>query len=170
MRWPLAARRSIFPDWLWLCDESSLHTRRALHIPAQILVGTILCEFGWICATGNAFMRQTVGRNSFLKIPSKIWRGTCRTLLLCSDDSSHSQSQSGKRLLLASRGHLVRRVAYQGTCTDLTHQSHTLDPTMKVSGARRIPASRLLIKDKNFFNFLTQYEKTFSKCGFTCLL
>ena len=23
MGWPLEARRSLFPDWLWLCDESS---------------------------------------------------------------------------------------------------------------------------------------------------
>ena len=32
----LEARRSFFPDWLWLHDESSPH-RRALHIPVQIL-------------------------------------------------------------------------------------------------------------------------------------
>ena len=86
MGWPLKARRSLFPDWLWLCDESSSH-RRALHIPVQILAGkfkmeflptisltkaiavaqicpnlhalleTILCRLGQICATGNAFAR-----------------------------------------------------------------------------------------------------------------
>ena len=38
MGWPLEARRSLFPDWPWLCDESSLH-RRAIHIPVQILAG-----------------------------------------------------------------------------------------------------------------------------------
>ena len=35
----------------------------------------------------------------------------CRALL-CDDDSSHSQSQSGKRLLLASRGHPIRSPAH----------------------------------------------------------
>ena len=35
---PLEARRSLFPDWLGLCDESSPHTR-ALHISVQILAG-----------------------------------------------------------------------------------------------------------------------------------
>ena len=71
-------------------------------------------------------------------------------VVVTGDDPSHSQGQSGKRLLLASKGHPVRRVAYQGTCFDLTHQSHTLDLTLKVSGARRIPASQLLIKGKRF--------------------
>ena len=37
------ARRSIFPDWPWLCDESSPHLR-ALHIPAQILAGKFKME------------------------------------------------------------------------------------------------------------------------------
>ena len=41
---PLEARRSLFPDWLWLCDESSPH-RRALHIPVQILAGKFKMEF-----------------------------------------------------------------------------------------------------------------------------
>ena len=44
MGWPLEARRSLFPDWLWLCDESSPH-RRALHIPVQILAGKFKMEF-----------------------------------------------------------------------------------------------------------------------------
>ena len=38
------ARRSLFPDWLWPFDESSPHIR-ALHIPAQILVGKFKMEF-----------------------------------------------------------------------------------------------------------------------------
>ena len=42
--WPLEARRSLFPDWLWLCDESSPH-RRALHILVQILAGKFKMEF-----------------------------------------------------------------------------------------------------------------------------
>ena len=73
MGWPLEARRSLFPDWLWLCDESSLH-RRALHIPVQILalLETILSKFVLICATGNAFVRLVVGRNSILNFPAKI--------------------------------------------------------------------------------------------------
>ena len=42
--WPLKARRSLFLDWLWLCDESSPH-RGALHIPVQILAGKFKMEF-----------------------------------------------------------------------------------------------------------------------------
>ena len=44
MGWPLEARRSLFPDWPWLCDESSPH-RRALHIPVQILAGKFKMQF-----------------------------------------------------------------------------------------------------------------------------
>ena len=44
MGWPLEARRSLFPDWLWLCDESSPH-RRALHIPVQIMARKFKMEF-----------------------------------------------------------------------------------------------------------------------------
>ena len=43
MGWPLEARRSLFPDWPWLCDELSPH-KRALHIPVQILVGKFKME------------------------------------------------------------------------------------------------------------------------------
>ena len=39
----MEARRSLFLDWLWLCDESSL-VRRALHIPVQILAGKFKME------------------------------------------------------------------------------------------------------------------------------
>ena len=41
---PLEARRSLFPDWHRLCDESSPH-RRALHIPVLILAGKFKMEF-----------------------------------------------------------------------------------------------------------------------------
>ena len=74
---------------------------------AHILLETILCEFGQICATGNPFQWLTVGRNSILNFPAKIWTRMCRALLCC-DDSSSSQGQSGKRLLLAFRGHPIR--------------------------------------------------------------
>ena len=90
----MASRGQEEPDWLCLCDESSPH-RRALHISVQILAGkfkmellptislikafpvaqmleTILCKFGRICATGNAFVRLIVGRNSILNFPAKI--------------------------------------------------------------------------------------------------
>ena len=72
-----------------------------------------------------------------------MWRA-----LLCGDDSSHSQSQSGKRLLLASRGHPVRTVTYQGSCIDPTHLSNTLDPTPGVPFPITGVTIRLLIKDK----------------------
>ena len=42
----------------------------------------------------------------------------------------HSQGLSGKRLLLASKGHPARTSAYQGSWIDPTHLSHTLDPTL----------------------------------------
>ena len=70
----------------------------------------------------------------------------CRALL-CSDDSSHSQSQSGKRLLLASRGHPARTPAYQGSCIDPTHLSHPLDPTPQAPRSRNPLTIQLLIKD-----------------------
>ena len=41
---PLEARRSLFPDWPWLCDESSPHIS-ALHILAQILAGKFKMKF-----------------------------------------------------------------------------------------------------------------------------
>ena len=44
MGWPLEARRSLFPDWLWLCDESSPHSK-AEHIPVQISAGKFKMEF-----------------------------------------------------------------------------------------------------------------------------
>ena len=44
MGWPLEARRSLFPDWLRLCDESSPQ-KGALHIPVQILAGKFKMEF-----------------------------------------------------------------------------------------------------------------------------
>ena len=42
-RWPLEARRSLFADWPWLCDESQ--HMRALHILVQILAGKFKMEF-----------------------------------------------------------------------------------------------------------------------------
>ena len=87
MGWPLEARRSLLPDWPWLCDESSPH-RRALHIPVQILAGKFKMEFlptttltkafpvAQICPNLHkivyAFERLVVGRNSVLNFPAKI--------------------------------------------------------------------------------------------------
>ena len=106
----------------------------------------ILCKFGRIFAAGNAFEWLTVGRNSILNFPAKIRTGMCRALL-CGDDSSQSQSQSGKRLLLASRGHSVQTVLYHGSCIDPTHQSHTLDLTPDPPIPITQITIRLLIKD-----------------------
>ena len=90
------------------CVMSHHHIeRRALHFPGALLE-TIFCNFGQICATGNAFVRLIVGRSSILNFPAKIWTGMCKAHL-CGDDSSHSQSQSGKRLLLAFRGQNSKR-------------------------------------------------------------
>ena len=87
------------------------------------IVSSSACKFGQICATAIAFVRLIVGRNSILNFPAKIWTEMCIAFLCC-DDSSHSQRQSGKRLLLASRGHPVRTQAYKGSCIDQSHQSH----------------------------------------------
>ena len=112
-----------------------------------MLLGTILCKFGQICATEIAFVRLIVCRNSILNFPAKIWTGICRALLY-GDDSSYSQGQSGKRLLLASRGHPIRSPAYQGSCIDPPHQFNPLDPTWVVPFLRLSAPIRLLEIDK----------------------
>ena len=106
----------------------------------------ISCKFGQICATGNALVRLIVGRNFILNFPAKIWSGMCKALL-CGDDSSHSQSQSGKRLLLASRGYPIRSPLYHGSCIDPIHLSHTLDLTPDLPFPITQLSIPLLIKD-----------------------
>ena len=54
MGWPLEARRSLFPDWPWLYDESSPH-EMALHIPVQILAGKFKMEFLLTVSLTKAF-------------------------------------------------------------------------------------------------------------------
>ena len=54
MGWPMKARRSLFPDWPWLCDESSPHIT-ALHIPVQILAGKFKMEFLLTVSLSKAF-------------------------------------------------------------------------------------------------------------------
>ena len=76
----------------------------------------------------------------------------CRALL-CGDDSSHSQSQSGKRLLLASKGHPMRTLLYHGSCIDPTHQSHTLDLTSEAPILRNPLPIQLLIKDAEEWDY-----------------
>ena len=95
-------------------------------------------------------MQLTVGRNSILNFPAKIWTGMCKALLkeqwwLI---TVHSQSQSGKRLLLASRGYPIRSLAYQASCIDPTHQSQPLDLALKSSGAILLVTIWLINKDK----------------------
>ena len=92
---------------------------------ALMQLETILCEFGQICATGNHYQWLTVGRNSNLNFPAKIRTGKCRALL-CGDDSSHSQGQSRKRLLLAFRGQNLMGQAYHGTSRIPPCQTHPL--------------------------------------------
>ena len=41
-------------------------------------------------------------------------------------------------------------LAYQASSIDLTHQSHTLDPALKASRARRAATIQLLLKDVYF--------------------
>ena len=106
----------------------------------------ILCKFGQICATGNAFVRLIVGRNSISNFPPKIWTGMCKALL-CGDDSSHSQGQSEKRLLLASRGISGSDAQVHWSCIDPTYLSHTLNLILKAPGASSTQTSWLLKMD-----------------------
>ena len=66
---PLEARRSLFPDWLWLCDESSPH-RRALHIPVQILAGKFKMEFLPTISLTKAFPVAQIHPNLHKIVPS----------------------------------------------------------------------------------------------------
>ena len=74
MGWPLKARRSLFLDWPWLCDESSPH-RRALHIPVQILAGKFKMELLPTISFTKAFL---VG-NDFMQ----VWPNLCYTECFC---------------------------------------------------------------------------------------
>ena len=67
MGWPLEARRSLFPDWPWLCDESSPH-RRALHIPVQILAPKFKMEFLPTTSLTKAFPVAQICPNLFIDI------------------------------------------------------------------------------------------------------
>ncbi len=69
MGWPLEARRSLFPDWPWLCDESSPH-RRALHIPVQILAGKFKMEFLPTISPTKAFPVAQICPNLHKIVPS----------------------------------------------------------------------------------------------------
>ena len=145
-----AAGNNFMQVWTDLCDRKCSHAaasdfvqvwtdrwdRKRSHAAGIdfMRTWTDLYERKWSCAAGTKFMQLTVGRNSILNFPAKIWTGMCRALL-CGDDSSHSQGQSGKRLLLASRGHPIRSAAYQGSCIDPSYLSHTLDPTLGTPGA-----------------------------------
>ena len=137
-----AARSDFVQVWTDLWDRKRSHAAGNDFMRTW----TDLCKSKWSCAAGTKFMQLIVGRNSILNFPAKIWNRMCRALLCC-DDSSHSQGQSGKRLLLASKGHPIRRVAYHGSCIDLTHLSHTLNLILKAPGARRFVTIQLLIKD-----------------------
>ena len=46
MGWPLEASRSLFPDWPWLCDESSPH-KRALHHPTLLVLTPSSSPIHW---------------------------------------------------------------------------------------------------------------------------
>ena len=62
MEWPLEVRRSLFPDWLRPCDESSPH-RKTMHIPVQILAGKFKMEFLPTISLTKAFPVAQIGPN-----------------------------------------------------------------------------------------------------------
>ena len=63
------------------------------------------------------------------------------------DDSSHSQGQSRKRLLLAFRGHPIRSLTHQGTSIGPTYWPHMLDMAKMVWFFQNPRTIRLLKKD-----------------------
>ena len=69
MGWPLEARRSLFPDWPWLCDESSPQ-RRAMHISVQILAGKFKMEFLPTTSLTKAFPVAQICPNLHKIVPS----------------------------------------------------------------------------------------------------
>ena len=93
---------------------------------------------------GNAYVRITLCRISILNFRAKISTGLCRALL-CGDDSSPTQSQSGKGLSWPPEG--IPYWRYHGASIDPTYQSHTLDPTPDLPFPISQVTIRLLIKD-----------------------
>ena len=71
MGWPLGARRSLFPDWPWLCDESSPH-KRALCIPVQILAGKFKMKFLPTTSLSKAFPVAQICPNLHKIVPSSM--------------------------------------------------------------------------------------------------
>ena len=69
--WPLKARRSLFPDWPWLCDESSPQ-RRAMHISVQILAGKFKMEFLPNISLTKAFPVAQIRPNLHKIVPSSM--------------------------------------------------------------------------------------------------
>ena len=81
-----------------------------------------------------------------------------------------------KLYILAKRANFARvrsargwGLAYQASSIDLPHQSHTLDPALKASRARRTPAIRLLVndfislpKDAETMHFVAEFYVNFS--------
>ena len=57
------------------------------NVPRQL--ETILCEFGQICATGN------VGRNSILNFPAKIRRGMCKPFCVVTHHTAKANLEKG---------------------------------------------------------------------------
>ena len=68
---------------------------RVIYYKLILLLETISCKLGQICATGNAFVRLTVGRNSILNFPAKIWTGMCRPNMCSVHIFLGSQSERG---------------------------------------------------------------------------
>ena len=78
----------------------------------------------WVILFSDSLLAGT----PFWILPPKLEQECAEAFcVVTGNDSSHSQGQSEKRLLLASRGHPARAPAYQGSCIDPTHLSHTLD-------------------------------------------
>ena len=81
MGWPLEARRSLFLDWPWLCDESSPH-RRALHFPVQNLAGKFKMDILPTISLTKAFPVAQIGPNLHENVPRSMlcWKQFCASL------------------------------------------------------------------------------------------
>ena len=92
-------------------------------LPAPMQLGTILCKFGLIFVTRNGLEQLELNWCNYLSAKTPFWiyhakilTGMCKDLLWVQWwlIKVHSQSHSGKRLLLASRDHPIRSLLLCG--------------------------------------------------------
>ena len=145
--------------WTDLCDRKCSYSA----VNDIMRVWTNLCYREFFSVT-NCWQEL-----HFEFFPPKLQQECAEPLcVVTGDDSSHSQGQSGKRLLLASGGHPVGTLLYHGSCIDPTHQSHNLDlkcafvlgSRSERGGARRVPTQRAIINLSCWDLFLRSQQRS----------